>query len=159
MMKKLLIAVLAFNIVACSSNPKVQDERVAFTRSFSSPIHLPIPFSDMPTIPLKAKEERLLVISPDAYDKVRGTFKANRPKITLNYSITPIDENSYNFSYSGLVEYLSYQDISSYNGDLKIGGTVEHSTLITESSVNVKYGQASQVPLADGIVFDFEVDK
>lgn len=159
MMKKLLIAVLALGLVGCSNVHKDNENRVVFTRTYSSSVHLPISLGDTQTVPLKLEEQLVLAISPKAVAQVRGTFKEYRPKITLTYSIVPVGRDSFVFSYSGSVDYLSYLDIKIYNGQQKIGGTTQHTSIIDVNSKRGQYGRPVHVALTDGIAFDFEVDR
>lgn len=155
-MKKIPL-ILALTILAGCSSTHSQ-KKTSLTENFSSNIHLPQSSSYTVGLSDKTSTVRLLSISPDAFNKVKGTYQAYRPKITMLYSIEPRDYEHYEFIYSGKIDYLSTVNITNLNGKQNIDGNIDKSSEIESRRITGVYGRTEHVSLPDGIIYTFKVD-
>ncbi|AVT58544.1 hypothetical protein [Pectobacterium versatile] len=159
-MKKIACLLISVSsLLGCSNHSEVHNERVQFHSEYTSIYYLPQAISTPIYSEDKFSEIHVLDIDTNRLDEIRGTYRAARPKVTVNYSITPIDRAKYRVVLDGTINYLTSVNIRNYNGNMTINGDSTRNVNIPTQVAEVLYGKNIEFTLDDSIKLNLSVEK
>ncbi|PXW43457.1 hypothetical protein DFO54_111143 [Erwinia sp. AG740] len=159
-MKKIACLFFAISVLAgCSNHGRGDNQALRLNAAYSSDYYLPQSVSTRIADSSMLSETLVLAVDPKRIDDIRGTYRASRPKITVNYNVSPVDESKYRITYSGTINYLTSLDIRTYNGNMTIGGDGVKNVNIPTRTTELPYGKNVEFALDDNIKLNLSVEK
>lgn len=159
-MKKIACLLIAISsLLGCANNGADHNERVQFNSEFTSNYYLPQSLSNPIYSSDKFSETHVLDVDINRLDEIRGTYRASRPKVTVNYNISPIDDTKYRIVLDGTINYLVSVDIRNYNGTMTINGDSIRNVNIPTQAAEVLYGKNVEFTLDDSIKLNLSIEK
>ncbi|MBP2845441.1 hypothetical protein J8655_08125 [Dickeya oryzae] len=159
-MKKIAcLSIVMAMLSGCSNHGRVDDGPLRLNAAYSSEYYLPQSISTLIADSRVLSETLVLAVDPKRIDDIRDTYRASRPKITVNYNVSPVDESKYRITYSGTINYLSSLNIHTYNGRTTIGGHAIQNVNIPTRTAELPYGKNVEFALDDNVKLNLSVEK
>lgn len=127
--------------------------------AYSSDYYLPQSVSTLIAESKVLSETLVLAVDLKRINDIRGTYRASRPKVTVNYNVSPIDESKYRITYSGTINYLSSLNIHTYNGRMTIEGNAIQNVNIPTRTAEIQYGKNVEFALDENVKLNLSVEK